>query len=136
MILISSHLKKYWCATTMMTNGRVIFLNPTVETKQLHSAVSQIHGGSAFRMKVMRHLLALLIIPIMLTKMSEINNYNNYVESRREVYRQSCKYYLYENDGCAKYSRQIMMNGSYYVDFSCDGNCARMKRFDKKLKCK
>jgi hypothetical protein len=66
----------------------------------------------------------------------KINNNNDYDECRREEYRQACRHYLPGNDGCAKYSRQIQMNGSYYVDFSCDGNCARMKRFDKKLKCK
>lgn len=64
--------------------------------------------------------------------MAAVSDYD--AESRRDDYRQRCRYYQADCDGCAKYSRQIAINGNYHVDFSCDGNCLRMRRYDKKLK--
>lgn len=50
-------------------------------------------------------------------------------QSEREMYRIKCKHYLPENEQCCLKSG---WHGSVHLLIGCDGDCRRMKNYDKK----
>ena len=47
----------------------------------------------------------------------------------REEYRMKCKHYLHENEQCCLKSG---WQGDFHFTIGCDGDCRRMKNYDKK----
>ena len=52
--------------------------------------------------------------------------------TERMLYRMKCKYYVEGSNGCALL-QPILKNG-WNLLLRCDGNCRRMKNYDKKIK--
>ncbi len=50
--------------------------------------------------------------------------------NERMLYRMKCKHYVEGSNGCALHSQ----GGSWHFLAQCDGNCRRMKNYDKKIK--
>jgi hypothetical protein len=65
--------------------------------------------------------------------MAAVSDYD--AESRRDDYRQRCRHYMPDVEGCRKSNRPYEIRGGIlYINCDCDGKCPRMRRYDKKLK--
>lgn len=49
--------------------------------------------------------------------------------TERMLYRMKCKHYIEGSELCALYSQ----NGNWHFMMKCDGDCNRMKNYDKKI---
>jgi hypothetical protein len=50
--------------------------------------------------------------------------------NERMLYRMRCKHYVEGSNGCALHSQ----DGNWHFMMRCDGDCKRMKNYDKKSK--
>lgn len=60
-----------------------------------------------------------------------MNTTNKQEPIERAIYRQKCKHYCLWSGQCYLYS--VLANGCH-LTAGCDGNCRRMKNYDKKYR--
>lgn len=109
---------------------------PNDKLNELYRQLDNFIADSTWE-EVQEHLHALNEVKTMIHQRMNDNTKKSVegekTDEDRKNHMEKCKYYLPYSEGCNKKSGEIY---GMHVSFRCNGDCERMKRYDKKIKQK